>query len=249
MKISDKNNINGITSTILIDDADNEIVNITDITPNDVVIASGKLQHCYDNNHLANLKYWAYTANLAPLYHRANKLKEKYFFAEQVLQFVHSDLKGRFLHWKDTGSDKLIVLSRVEAKKKVVERFKMSLRKRASTAMSASKVTVAAGMTTRTTKRTKQYQQLRSVKVEAEAEAEAKKVEPTAIERALCLAKSFESEIKKENNMQIKETNHTIFMVILLSVHQKGLGKFYRDKKRRNSTAIIVDNRRKTRTL
>jgi hypothetical protein len=152
MKISAKNNINGIISTISIDDADNEIVNINDITPNDVVIASGKLRH-------------------------------------QVLQFVHQDLKGHFLHWKDTGSDKLIVLSRVEAKKKVVERFKMSLRKRA--AMSTSQVTVAAGMTTRT----KLSKQLRAVKVEAEAEV--KKIEPTAIERALRLAESFESETKK----------------------------------------------------
>jgi len=190
MKSSPKNNIDGIISSISIDDdADNEIVNINDITPSDVVIASGKLRHCYNNDHLANLKYWAYTANLAPLYRRANKLKDKYFYAEQVLQFVHQDLKGRFLHWKDTGSDKLVVLSRVDAKKKIVERFKMSLRKR--TVMTTSRVTVEATMTTRT----KRSKQLRAVKVEAEAEA--KKIEPTAIERALRLAESFESEISK----------------------------------------------------
>jgi hypothetical protein len=168
---------------------------MNEITPNDVVIASGKLRHCYNNEHIANLKYWAFTANLAPMYHRANKLKNKYFLAEQVLQFVHEVLKGRFLHWKDTGSAGLIVLSRIEAKKKVVERFKMSLRRR--TTMTTSQVTVPTESATETTPRTKRSKKLTAVKVEAEVEA--MKTGPSAIERALRLAESFESEIRKRN--------------------------------------------------
>jgi hypothetical protein len=171
--------------------AENEIVNINDVTPNDVVIASQRLRHCYTNEHLSNLKYWAFTANLAPSYRGVNTLKEKYYFADKVLHFVYHKLKGRFLHWKDTRSDKLIVLSPVQARKKVVERFKMSLRKRTkkktTTALSKSAAT--------TTKRANSTTQLSAVTVEAEAES--LKKEQTSEERALLIVESLESEIKK----------------------------------------------------
>jgi hypothetical protein len=49
--------------------------------------------------------------------------------------------------------------------------------------------------------------------------------------------------------MQIRETNRTIFMVVLLSVHQKGIGKFQRDKKKgiQLPSSLTIDEKRERR--